>query len=558
MMRSFAQAARRPLTSAALKNHPPSVALSSAASQKQSSVALKLVKGVAGVAALSTVGALGYMYSDEGRWRSAQAMYFFSKLGAAYYGVEDEEKKKTLHLEWSEKSLELCLKLGGYYIKLAQTCVGTGYLPDEYSDKFEVLLDQCPSRDMDVIAKVFEKDVGCTLDEAFATFDTTPIGAGSIGQVHRATLKGSGKPVVVKIQYPGVEEYFRLDFQTMTWLCSFGDFGDAMQEVMDEFAKTMVNEFKYEKEAAFLRQASDNIMPQYGKSVFIPLPIDDAHPDSPTNRSLCTHNVLTMEAVNGVPIKKYLKEMLEEWATSQGKTVDETKVEMKKMYEDPEKMREMLVNSKPASETMTDVYIAGVKAINWIFHTDWKVPLNGPRIIKLLCDVHAHEIFVDGLFNSDPHPGNILQMEDGRLGLIDYGACDVLDHDKREAFARLCVALADKDDPGTIKAFKDFGVSSENNDDRFLLCYAMLCYHRGFHPDDMKRCGIPDDVGPLDLELYLNKFDHIQKMEGPVATTQRCVMVLLGLGQEIGASGVSIATMFRPTAVEYLKSRGKM
>jgi len=47
-------------------------------------------------------------------------------------------------------------------------------------------------------------------------------------------------------------------------------------------------------------------------------------------------------------------------------------------------------------------------------------------------------------------------------------------------------------------------------------------------------------------------------MEGPVATTQRCVMVLLGLGQEIGASGVSIATMFRPTAVEYLKSRGKM
>ena len=238
-------------------------------------------------------------------------------------------------------------------------------------------------------------------------------------------------------------------------------------------------------------------LPQYGKSVFIPLPIDDAHPDSPTNRSLCTHNVLTMEAVNGVPIKKYLKGMLEEWATSQGKTVDETKAEMKKMYEDPDKMREMLGNSKPASETMTDVYIAGVKAINWIFHTDWKVPLNGPRIIKLLCDVHAHEIFVDGLFNSDPHPGNILQMEDGRLGLIDYGACDMLDHDKREAFARLCVALADQDDPGTIKAFKDFGVSSEKNDDRFLLCYAMLCYHRGFHPDDMKRCGVPEDVGPL-------------------------------------------------------------
>ena len=64
---------------------------------------------------------------------------------------------------------------------------------------------------------------------------------------------------------------------------------------------------------------------------------------------------------------------------------------------------------------------------------------------------------------------------------------------------------------------------------------------------------------PLDgLSLPLTSRDHIQKMEGPVATTQRCVMVLLGLGQEIGASGVSIATMFRPTAVEYLNSRVKM
>jgi aarF domain-containing kinase len=26
-----------------------------------------------------------------------------------------------------------------------------------------------------------------------------------------------------------------------------------------------------------------------------------------------------------------------------------------------------------------------------------------------------------GAFNGDPHPGNILLLKDGRLGLIDYG-----------------------------------------------------------------------------------------------------------------------------------------
>lgn len=35
--------------------------------------------------------------------------------------------------------------------------------------------------------------------------------------------------------------------------------------------------------------------------------------------------------------------------------------------------------------------------------------------------MHGHQIFVDGAFNGDPHPGNILLTPDGKLGLIDYG-----------------------------------------------------------------------------------------------------------------------------------------
>ncbi len=49
------------------------------------------------------------------------------------------------------------------------------------------------------------------------------------------------------------------------------------------------------------------------------------------------------------------------------------------------------------------------------------VPLNHAAMIDTLLRVHGHEIFVDGFFNADPHPGNILLCPDGRLGLIDYG-----------------------------------------------------------------------------------------------------------------------------------------
>ena len=52
-------------------------------------------------------------------------------------------------------------------------------------------------------------------------------------------------------------------------------------------------------------------------------------------------------------------------------------------------------------------------------------------LLTTLADVHAHEIFVDGCFNGDPHPGNVMLLPDGRLGLIDYGQVKKIDHATR-------------------------------------------------------------------------------------------------------------------------------
>jgi predicted unusual protein kinase regulating ubiquinone biosynthesis (AarF/ABC1/UbiB family) len=45
------------------------------------------------------------------------------------------------------------------------------------------------------------------------------------------------------------------------------------------------------------------------------------------------------------------------------------------------------------------------------------------RWIDTLLAVHGHEVFLTDRFNADPHPGNIVVMGDGRLGLIDCGYC---------------------------------------------------------------------------------------------------------------------------------------
>merc|ERR1719492_461682 len=43
--------------------------------------------------------------------------------------------------------------------------------------------------------------------------------------------------------------------------------------------------------------------------------------------------------------------------------------------------------------------------------------------LDVLLRVHGYQVFFCPAFNSDPHPGNILLLPDGRVGLIDFGLC---------------------------------------------------------------------------------------------------------------------------------------
>jgi ubiquinone biosynthesis protein len=68
------------------------------------------------------------------------------------------------------------------------------------------------------------------------------------------------------------------------------------------------------------------------------------------------------------------------------------------------------------------------------------------RLARDLLDSLLRQIVVDGVFHADPHPGNILLLTDGRLGLIDFGAVGRLDSGLRAALQRLMLAI-DRRDP---------------------------------------------------------------------------------------------------------------
>jgi ubiquinone biosynthesis protein len=72
------------------------------------------------------------------------------------------------------------------------------------------------------------------------------------------------------------------------------------------------------------------------------------------------------------------------------------------------------------------------------------------RLARSLLYVVLTQIMVDGVFHADPHPGNVLLLNDGRIGLLDFGSVGRLDPTVRAALRQLFVAL-DRQDPAAAR-----------------------------------------------------------------------------------------------------------
>jgi hypothetical protein len=148
------------------------------------------------------------------------------------------------------------------------------------------------------------------------------IGLAAIGQVHRATLKRDGTPVVVKVRYPNVEWILRGDFRTIKM---FAQIAQPVHVPAIEQIEKQLTEFDYVQEAEQLDQVKANLskagLEGPGKMCRIPK----------LYMEFCTMCVLVMEELHGVKLADGLKQEMKERAKVEGKTVKQymTKVKQK-------------------------------------------------------------------------------------------------------------------------------------------------------------------------------------------------------------------------------------
>ena len=114
-------------------------------------------------------------------------------------------------------------ELGPTFVKLGQILAGRADLfGPEWIAEFEKLHSHVPPLPLDKLRPQLREDLGGEPEAVFARFDTEPLAAASIAQVHRAQLK-DGTEVIVKIRRPGIADTIAADLRLLGRLAALAE-----------------------------------------------------------------------------------------------------------------------------------------------------------------------------------------------------------------------------------------------------------------------------------------------------------------------------------------------
>jgi predicted unusual protein kinase regulating ubiquinone biosynthesis (AarF/ABC1/UbiB family) len=189
-------------------------------------------------------------------------------------------------------------EMGPTYVKFGQILsTRPDIVPPEYIAALESLQDQVEPFSFAEVETIVQEELGVRLSKAFETFESKPLAAASLGQVHRAALR-DGREVVVKVQRPNVREQVRHDMEVFTDIAgTLEQHSDIARKLnllgaVEQAKLTLNNEMDYLQEARNTELLRRNLA-QFPE-IYIPAVIHD----------MTTSRVLTSELVRGRKVSK--------------------------------------------------------------------------------------------------------------------------------------------------------------------------------------------------------------------------------------------------------------
>jgi predicted unusual protein kinase regulating ubiquinone biosynthesis (AarF/ABC1/UbiB family) len=226
-----------------------------------------------------------------GMTASVAGQYAGQRARRLFHSENDENVQRENYARMAGQIADTLGELKGAVMKVGQIASQTqDFLPKEFSDALQRLQKEAPPVDFEIIVKQIESELGKPVSELFEYLQETPYAAASIGQVHRARLY-DGTDVIVKVQYPGVDESCDSDLKQLRMALRLGGLLKMPKHTVDqlfgEIRERLKEELDYENEAENLK-----LFREFHKKdewVIIPAVID----------SHSTRRVLTLELVEG-------------------------------------------------------------------------------------------------------------------------------------------------------------------------------------------------------------------------------------------------------------------
>ncbi|MCH3565641.1 AarF/UbiB family protein [Enterococcus faecium] len=240
-------------------------------------------------------------------------------------------------------------ELGPTFIKIGQMLsVREDLLSSAFTQTFKTLQDSVTSDTFSTVKKTIETELSLSLSDIFDDFSKSPFASASMGQAHRAKLK-NGDAVVVKIQHPNIAEEIRLDLQLFERAIPLIKYIPEtsvvdLKGVLQEVKRSLINEMDFLKES---QNGEQFYQKNNGWKEIRSPKIYDA---------FCSKKVIVMEEMSG----KNLNHLMN-------------------------------------AENKTETFITGIQ------NKQLK-----QEVAKLLVENFMKQVFDDGFFHADPHPGNLL------------------------------------------------------------------------------------------------------------------------------------------------------
>ena len=301
-------------------------------------------------------------------------------------GVLTLGKTENPQIPTPEVLKKILVELGPFYVKLGQLLsTRPDLLPANYIEALTALQAQVPPVAWTDIEIVITEQLAKPIEQVFKYINPQPIAAGSIGQIHRATLL-SGEEVAIKVLRPGIEKIVAQDsalIKVIADLVALTEFGQSYDVVnlAEEFIKAVNAELDFTQEGHYTDQLRYNLtQSRWSEPKQLVIPKIYWH--------LTNSRLLVLE-----------------WL--EGKQILEADV------------------SRPATEQA--------------------ISQRKSEITRILFRSFFQQIYIDGFFHADPHPGNIFYLDDGRVALIDCGMVGRLDPQTQQILTELLLAIVDLD-----------------------------------------------------------------------------------------------------------------